>query len=680
MAQFEGVLNPIIWKDSKYLDQVEKDYITSQPYQHSVLKPLCEPDFLKKVHDEITNNMKANFKETDLFKVFQTAELGSIEEETLEKEMPSLLKLRKVLYSKEWRQIVSKMMNCNEELGEILTDRVDCSINAYANSCHLLCHDDVIGTRCVSYIIYLPNPDEEWKAEDGGAVELYPLDPASIVTTDVPYTKQNSDSTTTTVTVHQEQGIPVTNPTNCLLPTFNSMLIFKVKPGKSYHSVQEVFNKSSPRLSISGWYHASQPPIGSDSSSLKLIMKYGDEQQQSIQPLPTTTPSTGEDNLFNEEEKTFLKKYINIDYLKIKNLKKLQKEFINNSSIRLQEFLNKSLYHKILSKIIIIDHFHDKLGKGKPSLDYTIGIKDGWNVLGPAHKRRYLSYQPSSSSESSDSVYAEVGKLLDQLKTELFTHPAFVKFLSMITTIDVIKGIRSEVRRFRPGFDYTVAHYGIITREPWLDINLCFVNDDKEVEEQIIQSYEDSEGNNKKDNKKRKKENKKISLKSLKKKKTSAKQQARDNDDDDNEEEEEVNEKGEGEDDGYASDYGDLWEDGDVGGFECFIEADNDADDAEAAEVYRQKKDGEEGGGEAEDDTTLLSLSAYSNALSLVLRDEGIMKFVKYVSANAPGSRWDVSAEYQIEHQNDEDDEDDDDQEDENEDGDDDEEDEEEED
>lgn len=30
-------------------------------------------------------------------------------------------------------------------------------------------------------------------------------------------------------------------------------------------------------------------------------------------------------------------------------------------------------------------------------------------------------------------------------------------------------GQQSEVRRFRPGLDYTVAHYGILTKDPQLD-------------------------------------------------------------------------------------------------------------------------------------------------------------------------------------------------------------------
>ena len=41
-----------------------------------------------------------------------------------------------------------------------------------------------------------------------------------------------------------------------------------------------------------------------------------------------------------------------------------------------------------------------------------------------------------------------------------------------------------------------------------------------------------------------------------------------------------------------------------------------------------------------------VALCAASNALSLVAREPDAMKFIKYVSAAAPGSRWDVAAEY----------------------------------
>jgi prolyl 3-hydroxylase /prolyl 3,4-dihydroxylase len=51
---------------------------------------------------------------------------------------------------------------------------------------------------------------------------------------------------------------------------------------------------------------------------------------------------------------------------------------------------------------------------------------------------------------------------------------------------------------------------------------------------------------------------------------------------------------------------------------------------------------------EDEDDNTLLTVQPGFNHLLLVLRDEGVMRFVKYVSAAAEGSRWDVCGEYEI--------------------------------
>ena len=57
-------------------------------------------------------------------------------------------------------------------------------------------------------------------------------------------------------------------------------------------------------------------------------------------------------------------------------------------------------------------------------------------------------------------------------------------------------------------------------------------------------------------------------------------------------------------------------------------------------------------GAEAEydedDDTQLLSVSASFNTLSLVYRDPGTMKFVKYVGSGAPSSRWDIALEYDV--------------------------------
>ena len=49
-----------------------------------------------------------------------------------------------------------------------------------------------------------------------------------------------------------------------------------------------------------------------------------------------------------------------------------------------------------------------------------------------------------------------------------------------------------------------------------------------------------------------------------------------------------------------------------------------------------------------DEDGTLLTVQPGFNRLLLVLRDERVMRFVKYVSAAAEGSRWDVCGEYEI--------------------------------
>ena len=151
------------------------------------------------------------------------------------------------------------------------------------------------------------------------------------------------------------------------------------------------------------------------------------------------------------------------------------------------------------------------------------------------------------------------------------TSASFGRLLKRISAM-VVKSAAVECRRFRPGMDYTLAHYGMLTRETRLDATLCFVDD-------------------------------------------------------------------------RTDDLSDqLWESGDVGGFQCYIVADEE-EGTEAAEVYKSKSE--------EEEDELLSIPPASNTLSLVLRDGGIMQFVKYVSAAAPGSRWDVASVFEIEEQDD---------------------------
>ena len=175
----------------------------------------------------------------------------------------------------------------------------------------------------------------------------------------------------------------------------------------------------------------------------------------------------------------------------------------------------------------------------------------------------------------------------------------FARLLRRLTGVRVIGSSRC-VRRFRPGLDYTVAHGGLDASEARLDLTLCVV--------------------------------------------------------------------------GSGDDAREDWASGEVGGFETYLIAEEDDDPevralrrrrlarhtprarrdkrdtrrrararAQVAAVYRAEGDDEQPG---QDD--LLSVQASPNTLNVVMRDTGILRFVKYVSAAAPGSRWDIAAECRV--------------------------------
>ena len=85
-----------------------------------------------------------------------------------------------------------------------------------------------------------------------------------------------------------------------------------------------------------------------------------------------------------------------------------------------------------------------------------------------------------------------------------------------------------------------------------------------------------------------------------------------------------------------ANDSAVAWQSGEFGGFEAYVEADVDEESAEARAVFSLDDESE----------PLVQNLLVHNTLNLVMRDSGVLRFVKYVHAAAPGSRVDVSAEY----------------------------------
>jgi hypothetical protein len=489
---------------------------------------------------------------------------------------------------------------------------VDCAANCHAKGCHLLCHDDVIGTRAISYILYLTDEDPKWVDEYGGRLELYDAVP-----------DDGGGAAGCVDDNERRRWVPSAIPSKTILPEFNTLAYFAVKPGVSFHSVQEVFVSDRPRLSIQGWYHARDMPDDVENATLRRLKSNGhgeDTEGDFVAMLPDDTAITasksssddhrdgdddddddGWNNALNHADISFLGRYINATYLTGGSMDTIRERFEEESSVKLRHFLTDE-WNDIISTSASRDDERDLLGNDRPALDYTVGTTSdaNWRVVGPAHKQRFLEYDSvvpdddvKDGNEAVDASSTEdngqggpmrtTGESLQHLRSIVFRSAAFGRWLGSITSLGPPLGHRGRIRRFRPGLDYTVAHHGILTRDSVLDATLCFCAGD-------------------------------------------GKQCAFD---------EETN-------DLLGSDDDAIWESGDVGGFECYIAADDCADDGK-----------DSGGGpddeyDEEDDTKLLSVSASNNTLSLVYRDPGTMRFVKYVGAGAPSSRWDIALEYEM--------------------------------
>uniref|UniRef100_A0A7R9WT35 Oxoglutarate/iron-dependent oxygenase C-terminal degradation domain-containing protein n=1 Tax=Craspedostauros australis TaxID=1486917 RepID=A0A7R9WT35_9STRA len=62
------------------------------------------------------------------------------------------------------------------------------------------------------------------------------------------------------------------------------------------------------------------------------------------------------------------------------------------------------------------------------------------------------------------------------------------RFFKRVTSLHCESIQTSKIRRFRPGLDYTVAHYGLLVDKPVLDATVCFVNDDNGDDKQAWES------------------------------------------------------------------------------------------------------------------------------------------------------------------------------------------------
>ncbi|KAK4170394.1 putative PKHD-type hydroxylase [Cladorrhinum sp. PSN259] len=594
--------------DKQVLDKYTSEYASSTPYKHSVITGLVDDTLLRKVREEIKDNVHFTPKETDIYKIHQSGDLANLDgldDKALAK-FPSLLALRDAIYSQTFRDYVSHITNC----GPLSGRKTDMAINVYTPGCFLLCHDDVIGSRKVSYILYLTDPDTPWQPEWGGALRLFPV-----------VDREGKDG--------EIAKTPLPDVVKVIPPAWNQLSFFAVQPGESFHDVEEVYHASSKkeleknggriRMAISGWFHI--PQIGEDGyvkgAEEKAAQKSGLMQLQGnpdqhdrprANPIPAKKEKTdedGEDAPLDASDLDFLLKYIAPTYLTPDTLDRVADHFEEEFSITLPDILHPKFAEKLRKYV--------EAEEAKLLPEDSVEIEKGaWKVARPPHKHRYLYLQPGQSKTEASP--------LKELLEVLLPSRQFRLWLQMATR-SVVESHDLLARRFRRGLDYTLAtgyegkprlevNIGLTPTDGWGDIR---DEDEDEEEEEEPEPEEPKRKKRKTDaaNGKAKDKGKANGTDE----KSKGKKKAIDKDVEPEEEKE-------------------------VGGHEVYMAGDDDSN--EDAAIYKTSED---------DDNILFFQAAAWNKMSIVLRDSGTLRFVKYVSKSAKGDRWDVSAMFDIEEQ-----------------------------
>ncbi|KAJ9669159.1 putative component of NuA3 histone acetyltransferase complex [Coniosporium apollinis] len=610
--------------DSKTLGEYTKQYAVSQPYKHAIIPSLINDTLLRSVRSEILENLHFTPKETDIYKIHQSgdlANLSGLDSSSLSR-LPSLLTLRDALYSPEFRQYVSTVADS----GPLSGQKTDMAINVYTPGCHLLCHDDVIGSRRVSYILYLLDPDVPWKPEYGGALRLYPTEERT--------TKKG-----------EVVKVPRPDWSVVIPPQWNQLAFFTVQPGESFHDVEEVYRRGEGeseedggrvRMAISGWYHIPQegeegydPELEArlaEKSSLSQLQGKTDEfdlPQPQWRAFPEESAEDAEEPELSEQDLEFLVKYITPSYLTPDIVEELSSSFQEESSLRLSNLLNKKFAARLRTFI--------EAAEKHPVIPAPAAAANNCGVAAPPHKHRFLFRQPRTEPPSAQEETSPYDELLDIL----FPSLAFKKWLALATGLTLSKA-NILARRFRRGMDYTLAT-SYEEEEPQLEICLGITPSKGWGDEE----EEEGEGEDTQD--------------------TAAKGAAK-------------GKNGEGSSKSKAT--ADTADDEDtVGGYEVYMAGD-DADDADdgsddgveiPASLAKKNQSSSTGAGQRrsagnrkadpaiykssttdEDDGVLFSMPAGWNNMSIVLRDTGVLRFVKYVSRSARGDRWDVCGEFGV--------------------------------
>jgi len=607
-----------------------KYYEQSGPYPHAVVPSLIQEPLLRAVRQEVTNHVHFTLKETDIYRIHQSGDLANLSNLPAEalKHLPSLVELRDALYSTEFREWVSFVTGA----GKVSGKKTDMAVNVYTPGSYLLCHDDVIGSRRVSYILYLTDPDNPWQAEWGGGLRLFP--------TEIKKNKAGEDI-----------QVPLPEHSLNIPPSFGQLSFFAVRPGESYHDVEEVYHGDNPeadggriRMAISGWFHI--PQEGEDGfeegieqaqaqrSSLaqlksaanefdepQLVFRHFDEPRKvmdshaSKQEVDPGDDQDSEDNVLTEQDLTFLLHYIAPSYLTPDMIDDFRSFFETTSSLELEQFFNAKFAAELKDYVSNAEQLE---GTSSESPAHP----SNWKVARPPQKQRFTYLQGSEELHND-------GTPISRILTDLLHSHAFKKWLALVTGLDTKSLIRQNAiaRRFRRGKDYALAN-PFQGEQPQLEFTISLTpTEGWEARE------DDADANPQAD----------ISTPNG----THAKETVNGGD------------KGKGKGKARETEHVKVTQPAEIefGGEEAYMAGDDDEDDDNASvqskslpnvgrkadpAVYKSSN------GADDDDGILFANSPAWNRFSIVLRDQGTLRFVKYVSQAAKGDRWDIKGEVEL--------------------------------
>ena len=513
----------------------------------------------------------------------------------------------------------------------------------------------------------------DWQEPWGGKLRLYPMKKL-----------QTGEGTAAELPYHDAQ--------NSLRIGWNRLAFFAVQPGQSFHDVEEVYHADHDasdvervRMAISGWYHVPQEGEQGyrageleehERSSGRASLKSIDEFDRP-QPMPTKYPEyrpliqkdlgrgeyssrnfpleagvkSSEAAFSRDPDPTtltqgdieFLLQYVSPRWLVPDTVAELKDTFADESCLRIDDFLQPHFANLLKRSIEAEPHILDK--------SILSGKQKSWEIAQPSHKQKYfykLPLENVSHSSYNSSAKTSQDNPLEELTYELLPSQQFRKWLNFVTGV-VLKTHDIRTRRFRRGIDYQLA-MPYKMEEPRLEFTLGLTPGGKWGDEG---EDEDNEAE-------------------------SISSQKRDGCEDGETEGQKSVDGRNGQSQSRLGDglFSDLvtqdQQETNNGGYECWMADDEDGDDSDAdtdlahdADDPSSCKNKSQSKGKGKtlasdpavynasedpsgDNGIAFSMPAGWNRLSLIMRDKGLLRFVKYVSRNAGCDRWDVAAEFGI--------------------------------